>query len=1308
MQLLPPGTRPAALRDHQADTDAAEILSDTLSATTPFASPRGDAPQQLSGAVAPVTPREATPGFTPPPSPDQLPRSTPAAANVEPLPWQDARPPSSLPGERNSWLYIPLLHAGAGNLTERAQHDWRSRPGLGPRFWELASLLRDAPPVMPSALAQTLLAVAECEAHDTRRDISAADRASAAAFSAMPDAPLPLSAALLLCMEPDGYLTAAAQAAFLESYAGASAAAAAQSLANDARHEHQPPAAPATRRRRRGARRRSAARAVPTLASSECADERVPACPPAAGDHDAAANATPAGVPDVAWLALDTVDLAEELRCPVPTLQDVPPFMRAAVRAALTTALQRLRDSAERVPALDEAPASRAWKLFLLAPRMLLARTHLHGARGRDELLARAAAFRRGEWAQLLVAARRSTPVRKQRADVAAEDVAERKREQACAKVRRGELSRARHILTAAELAPGNEATWRLLADPARRPPQPRTPVPSEVADYQPSSPLQLGPTAIAAALRDAKRGGAAGLTGMRAEHLKVLLQDQPALELLAYAATRLANAQVPASIVPGLALARLTALSKPDGGVRGIATGDVFRRLVSRALAKGWATTFDRATRPYQFALQARAGTDALAAHVRVALDQDPNQVLVSLDGRSAYDSISRTSFLTALKSAAPELLPFVRLFYGRPSTYCWWDESGQCRDIAQGEGCEQGDPLAPALFALGQHAALCQASSALHGSERLLAFLDDLYVLTTRERAREARDTVVQAVQEGCGIASNEGKTRVYSHAGGEPPPGIAELGADVWRGNKRSSERGLKVLGTPIGHPHFIASWAEGRMLTERELLNQLPRLPDLQCAWLLLAMCASPRANHALRTVPPLDIAGYAQAHDDAVWETLQACLGGVASGEADGARKLATLPASLGGLGLASAVRTAPAAYWAAWADALPVLGERAPALAEACVRQLEGRDAETTCLRSAAVARNLLQAEGWQECPSWRAIADGARPPVATDRSLGDWPHGWQHSASRTHNLHFRERTLLPDMSPSACALLRSQAGPHAGAWLTAIPADPATTLSPQAMQLALRRRLRLPLPLRLNRCGPSPGCGGLVDVFGDHALACPRTGLLARRAKIVERAWVRVAREAVGADGQVVPQQWLCATTAPGVAPDDRRRLDLVIYGASPMGGALCCDATLVSPLTRTGQPQPGTVADDGAMLRVAERRKRAAYPELSSGGPQRLLVLGSEIGGRWNETAQHLVRDLARVRAQRAPPALRAAATSAWTRRWWATLAVALQQAVSSTALGSPWPAPPHASQPPGPELDRVLDLAEAAGPSRLPLRP
>ena len=85
----------------------------------------------------------------------------------------------------------------------------------------------------------------------------------------------------------------------------------------------------------------------------------------------------------------------------------------------------------------------------------------------------------------------------------------------------------------------------------------------------------------------------------------------------------------------------------------------------------------------------------------------------------------------------------------------------------------------------------------------------------------------------------------------------------------------------------------------------------------------------------------------------------------------------------------------------------------------------------------------------------------------------------------------------------------------------------------------------------------------------------CPRTGLLSRRANVVERAWCRVAREAVGPEGHVVPQQWLAHTTAPGAASDDRRRLDLVIYGATPLGEAICCDATLVSPLRRDEQRQ-------------------------------------------------------------------------------------------------------------------------------------
>ena len=69
---------------------------------------------------------------------------------------------------------------------------------------------------------------------------------------------------------------------------------------------------------------------------------------------------------------------------------------------------------------------------------------------------------------------------------------------------------------------------------------------------------------------------------------------------------------------------------------------------------------------------------------------------------------TISRAAFLCKLHTVAPALVPFVRMWCGQQSTYFLWDATGQRRTIRQGEGCEQGDALARALYALGQHDAL------------------------------------------------------------------------------------------------------------------------------------------------------------------------------------------------------------------------------------------------------------------------------------------------------------------------------------------------------------------------------------------------------------------------------------------------------------------------------------------------------------------------------------------------------------------------------------------------------------------------
>ncbi|CAE7715571.1 unnamed protein product, partial [Symbiodinium sp. KB8] len=66
-----------------------------------------------------------------------------------------------------------------------------------------------------------------------------------------------------------------------------------------------------------------------------------------------------------------------------------------------------------------------------------------------------------------------------------------------------------------------------------------------------------------------------------------------------------------------------------------------------------------------------------------------------------------------------------------------------------------------------------------------------------------------------------------------------------------------------------------------------------------------------------------------------------------------ARQVAFLPPSLGGLSLLAAERVSPAACWAAWADAVPVLRQRYLEAAARLVQELEGEPA-AHCLRAAA------------------------------------------------------------------------------------------------------------------------------------------------------------------------------------------------------------------------------------------------------------------------------------------------------------------------------------------------------------------
>ena len=194
------------------------------------------------------------------------------------------------------------------------------------------------------------------------------------------------------------------------------------------------------------------------------------------------------------------------------------------------------------------------------------------------------------------------------------------------------------------------KVTWEALIDPAQHPAGPNHMRPSQ------DKPLHCQPAELA------PRGPPAQKQGDGLELLTAILV--------------LARARVPG----------MTALQKPDGGVRGIATGGHISTVPSSALAKTppqkkktWAATFDETTCLYQHALSARTCMDALVAGLRIALDTDPDVTVVCpWIAANAYDTMSRAALLRNLHQLAPALLPLVRLFYGQPSAYCWWDASG------------------------------------------------------------------------------------------------------------------------------------------------------------------------------------------------------------------------------------------------------------------------------------------------------------------------------------------------------------------------------------------------------------------------------------------------------------------------------------------------------------------------------------------------------------------------------------------------------------------------------------------------------
>ena len=233
-------------------------------------------------------------------------------------------------------------------------------------------------------------------------------------------------------------------------------------------------------------------------------------------------------------------------------------------------------------------------------------------------------------------------------------------------------------------------------------------------------------------------------------------------------------------------------------------------------------------------------------------------------------------------------------------------------------------------------------------------------------------------------------------------------------------------------------------------------------------------------------------------------------------------------------------------------------------------------------------------------------------------------------------------------------------------------PTELSKTIEPARMLVALRRRLRAPLPIAARNCnaGRRTKCKRRLDAYGDHWASCMGSGRIQRRTKPLEHVLRKIFKEA-GANVEKNPV-FLRDTSVPGISQKDERQIEIVAKGLPFFnGGTICCDATMASPLDGWGHPRKGAATTAGVANEDSVNANHRTYPELVSSPYARVVVAAVEVGGRWGGDTSWLIRELARYKAEASPMALRRRTERAWAARWWTMLSVTAQDTLAASLL-------------------------------------
>ncbi len=241
----------------------------------------------------------------------------------------------------------------------------------------------------------------------------------------------------------------------------------------------------------------------------------------------------------------------------------------------------------------------------------------------------------------------------------------------------------------------------------------------------------------------------------------------------------------------------------------------------------------------PVQHGVATKSGPELITYHIQLALQENPDWVVIKSDVKNAFNSISRKSMLDQLSTAFPDLANHANQMYGESSSLLFMQESSPL--AISSEGVHQGDPLGPALFAIAIQPVLLDLEKD-HPQIHILACLDDVFLLENATDVLCAFHDLIRAFSSISLEIANH-KCEIFC-----PSSAVAineSAGIPV-------NYQGSLFLGTSIGSSSFAESSCSTIAESGNTLCDQLTKLEDIQSAMLLLRHCHVPKLDNLART------------------------------------------------------------------------------------------------------------------------------------------------------------------------------------------------------------------------------------------------------------------------------------------------------------------------------------------------------------------------------------------------------------------------------------------------------------------------